>query len=71
MWWWNHNFLDTWVPLLAFLALAELILKGFALWRAARLNQSGWFIAILIINTAGILPLIYLLVTQKQAKAAK
>lgn len=49
------------VSLIAILAVWELIWKGLALWRAARLRQSVWFLAILIINTVGILPIIYLL----------
>ena len=38
-----------------------LIIKGIALWRAARHSQKWWFIALLIINTIGILELIYLI----------
>jgi len=34
------------------LHLWELILKGLALWKAGRNNQSGWFVAILLLNTA-------------------
>ncbi len=37
--------------------------KGWALWRAAHRNQTAWFVLILIINSAGILPIIYLLKT--------
>lgn len=46
---------------LAVLAVLDLVLKGFALWRSARNGQNYWFIALLIFNTAGILPAIYLL----------
>ena len=47
----------------AFIALSiwSLIWKGFALWRASRNNQRNWFIAVLIFNTAGLLPIIYLI----------
>jgi hypothetical protein len=50
---------DLWwiIPLLVW----ELIWKGLALWRAARLKQPVWFVVLLILNTAGILPIIYLL----------
>ncbi|KKS97673.1 MAG: hypothetical protein UV73_C0006G0027 [Candidatus Gottesmanbacteria bacterium GW2011_GWA2_43_14] len=41
--------------------LLEMVLKGFALWKAARREQKYWFIALLVLNTVGILPLIYLL----------
>ncbi len=47
----------------AILALAlsiwELIWKGFGLWRAARNGHKVWFIAILVFNTLGILPIVY------------
>ena len=46
----------------------SVIWKGLALWRAARLKQVGWFIALLIINTVGILEIIYLLATNKRYK---
>lgn len=34
--------------------------KGFALWKSAKNNQKKWFIAILILNTLGLLEIIYL-----------
>jgi len=34
--------------------------KGWALWRAARNAQKYWFIAILLVNTLGILEIVYL-----------
>jgi len=37
-----------------------LIWKGFALWQAAGLRQKYWFVALLLINTLGILEIIYL-----------
>ncbi len=39
----------------------DVTLKGFALWRASRNKHKVWFILILIFDSAGILPLIYLL----------
>ena len=48
------------------LVLIDLVLKGFALWRAAGNKHIFWFILLLIINTAGILPLIYLLLVGKK-----
>jgi len=46
----------------------EAIWKGAALWRAGRRNDLGWFIAILIFNTVGILPIIYILISKSQTK---
>lgn len=42
------------------------IWKGLALWRAARLKQVGWYVALLLINTVGIFEIIYLIVTRKK-----
>jgi hypothetical protein len=47
--------------LFAILAVWTIIIKGVALWHAARGSQKAWFIALLIINTFGILEIIYLL----------
>ena len=44
----------------------SIVWKGLALWRAARLRQVGWYIALLVINTVGIFEIIYLLATNKR-----
>lgn len=36
--------------------------KGIALWKAARNNQMYWFAALMVINTVGILEIIYIYV---------
>ena len=75
MFWNNYSFVSNWpahraglaagVLFLVFvLAVIEIVLKGLAMWRAARLKQPVWFWLLLIFNTAGIFPLIYLLVTK-------
>lgn len=46
----------------------ELIWKGLGLWRAARAGSTGWFVAIMIFNTLGILPILYLYVFSKPAE---
>jgi len=45
----------------AVVLLIDLILKGFALWRASRNKHHVWFIILLFFESAGLLPLIYLL----------
>ncbi|MEK7077724.1 MAG: DUF5652 family protein [Patescibacteria group bacterium] len=42
--------------------------KGRALWRAAHLNSKPWFIALLLINTLGILEILYIYVFSKKKK---
>ena len=52
-------------PLLPVLILWELFWKGLALWHAGRRNQPWWFIILLIVNTLGILEIIYLFAVLK------
>lgn len=42
------------------LLIWSLIWKGLALWRTAKSDQRNWFIAILVLNTMGILEIAYL-----------
>ncbi|MEK7664440.1 MAG: DUF5652 family protein [Patescibacteria group bacterium] len=57
-----NNFLGNPTIYLIFILLSiwTLIWKGIALWRASRNNQRNWFIALLVINTFGILEIIYI-----------
>ncbi len=65
----NHVGLAATVLTLLILAIIiEIVLKALALWRAARLNQPIWFVILLIVNSAGLLPLIYLLVTKPEKR---
>ncbi|WMW25527.1 DUF5652 family protein [Methanolobus sediminis] len=50
------------------LVLWELLWKGVGLWKAARNDDKYWFIAILIINTLGILPILYIYIFRKNKK---
>jgi len=45
-----------------------LVWKGMALWKSAKLSHRGWFIAILILQTFGILEIIYLYVFSNKRK---
>ncbi len=49
------------VPVLIVAIVWEIVLKGFGLWHAARCSQKWWFVAMLIFNTLGILPIVYLI----------
>lgn len=53
-------------PLLPILLGWEIVWKSIALWKAARNNQLYWYIAVVILNTVGILPIIYILFFQKE-----
>jgi methionyl-tRNA synthetase len=53
-----------WLPVvgLAFFVVLiwSFVWKGLALWHSAKRHSPYWFIAFLVINTAGILEIIYL-----------
>lgn len=59
----SYNLTTNQIIFLVILALWDAAWKALALWRAARRNQPYWFLGILIINSAGILPVLYLLST--------
>ena len=40
----------------------SLIWKGLALWKAAREESKPWFVVLLVVNTLGILEILYLYV---------
>jgi len=52
--------------IVAMLAMWDIVWKLIALWKAARNGDLGWFICIAIINTVGILPIIYVLTHRKE-----
>jgi len=56
------------VPLLVVLVIWSMIWKGIGLWKAGRNNQLVWFVVMFIFNTAGILPIVYLLFFQRKKK---
>ncbi len=55
-----EQFLVQNVWLIALLALWTVPWKGVALWKAARANSKPWFIVLLIVNTVGLLEIIYI-----------
>lgn len=48
------------LTIIILLQLWTLPWKGMALWKAAKSGNHKWFIALLVINTIGILEIIYL-----------
>lgn len=62
-------------PLAGFAGIGLIILifwsifwKGLALWKAAKNNQKYWFVAILIVNSIGLLSILYLAFFQQKRK---
>ncbi|NCP72571.1 hypothetical protein GW835_04255 [archaeon] len=62
----------SWIlPLIIGIAIWEMVWKGIALWKAGTRKELAWFVCIFIINTAGILPIVYLLFFSKKNKKSK
>lgn len=59
------NMPDWLLYLLIPLAIWSLFWKALALWHAARRGNTVWFIVLLLVNTVGILDIIYLIVAGK------
>ncbi|MBS3065699.1 hypothetical protein J4229_01500 [Candidatus Pacearchaeota archaeon] len=49
----------------------SIIWKGLALWKSARLNQPIWFVVMLIVNSLGILEILYIFIFSKLKIASK
>ena len=56
-----------WLITLFFVAILwELVWKGIALWNAGKAKQKEWFIFLFLLNTLGLLPIIYLAFFKKK-----
>ena len=62
------NFLGVPIYILLAVIVWSMIWKGFALWKSARRNSLYWFVAILVINTLGILDILYIYIFSKTKK---
>jgi hypothetical protein len=60
---WSEN---NWFLLLIIIGLWTLPWKGITLWRAARRKEKGWFVALLLLNTAALLEILYFFVFSRR-----
>jgi hypothetical protein len=56
------------VTIIIILSIWDLVWKTIAMWKSARANHLVWFICIAVINTVGILPIIYILIHKDDKK---
>lgn len=49
-----------WNPFTILLIVWSIVWKGLALWHSATRHKGRWFVVLLVLNTAGILEIIYL-----------
>ena len=61
-WWFNHFpiLAAVFAPILIVMVLWSVVWKGLALWHAGRRGEPWWFAIMLVVNTLGILEIIYL-----------
>lgn len=53
------------LPILFLVLIWTLVWKALALWKAAKKNHLIWFILLLVINTLGILEILYIFLFSK------
>jgi len=58
-------------PYIILLIIWDIVWRSIALWKSARNNQLFWFIALAVLNTAGLLPIAYILLFQRNKKVKK
>jgi methionyl-tRNA synthetase len=56
------------IAVLSLIVVWGLVWKGFALYRAGKQNQPGWFVALFLINTVGVLEILYLAFFSKRRR---
>ena len=62
-----HQLNNPWfVFALTVLAVWTIIWKGVALWKAARNSQITWYVIMLLVNTLGILEIVYIIFFSKK-----
>ena len=53
--------------LLALIVVSSIVWKGLALWKSARTDSKVWFVVFLVVNTFGILEILYLFIFSKKS----
>lgn len=62
--WGGSGFLS-FAPFFFLMMIWSIFWKGLALWHSSKKDQGWWFLILLIVNTAGILEIIYLFAVLK------
>lgn len=61
-----EEFIKNYAWVLVLVALWTIPWKGVALWKSAKNNSIPWFIVLLLVNTLGILEILYIFVFGKK-----
>ena len=65
----SSPFVVIFITAIVIVSIWDAVWKLIALWKSARHGQLVWYIFLAILNTAGILPILYLLLFQKRTPA--
>ena len=57
------------MTLMIILIIWTIIWKGLALWKSARQGQKIWFVIMLVVNTVGILEIVYLIINRSKKES--
>ena len=61
-----YEYMAWFIPVIFIIGIWDAVWKIIAMWKSARANHLAWFICIALINTMGILPIIYILTHKKK-----
>ena len=65
------SFLSAHPYFLLLMAVWTLPWKGYALWKSAQKNDTWWFIGLLIVNTLGVLDILYIFIFSRRMTGGK
>jgi hypothetical protein len=65
---WLPNFGWLTMPIIFVLAIWSIYWKGMALWKASKKDDWWWFVVLMVVNTIGILEILYIYVFSKRMK---
>ena len=68
---WGAPFAGLFAAFLIPLTIWSLFWKGWALWRAAKNDSKVWFVVLLVVNTVGILEILYIFVFGKTRRSSR
>lgn len=66
---WTGSFSTVVAVFIVVATLWSLVWKGLALWKSAEQKQLTWFVVLLVVNTMGVLEIVYLLFFRKDRDA--
>ncbi len=54
------------VLIIILVTIWDVVWKAIAMWRAAKRDSKTWFVILMIVNSVGVLPILYLIFTRRK-----